>query len=278
MPVKRFKSLFYYSESLNEHRAIQHKLRKKILELHYGANAGHIGCSLSCIDILIATLIGKKREKDTFLLSKGHAASALYASLNYLGEISDKELSTYYKNGTALPAHPAALKFKGIPFATGSLGHGFPIGAGISLGSKLSGESGYTYVVMSDGETNEGTTWEAANFAVKHQLNNIILIIDNNGLQGFGELNEVMGNTTDIAKWQALGFKTATVDGHNIEAIQNAIELLKKSGNDKPKVLIAQTIKGKGVSYMENKLEWHYHPMTEQLYHEALNEVAEKYS
>ena len=263
---------------MGKHVAIQYKLRKKILELHYAANAGHIGCSLSCIDILIATLIGKKTEKDIFLLSKGHAASALYASLNYLGEISDEELKTYYKNGTGLPAHPAALKFKGIPFATGSLGHGFPLGAGISLGSKLSEEAGFTYVVMSDGETNEGTTWEAANFAVKHQLDNIILIIDNNGLQGFGELNEVLGNTTDVAKWQALGFETCTVDGHNVEAIQDAIDSFKKSGNNKPKVLIAQTVKGKGVSYMENKLEWHYHPMTEQLYQQALNEISEKYS
>jgi transketolase len=263
---------------LSEHLAIQNKLRKKILELHHGANAGHIGCSLSCIDILIATLIGKKTEKDTFLLSKGHAASALYSSLNHLGEISDEELKTYYKNGTALPAHPAALKFKGIPFATGSLGHGFPIGAGISLGSKLSGDGGYTYVVMSDGETNEGTTWEAAHFAVKHELNNLIIIIDNNGLQGFGEINEVIGNTSDIAKWQAIGFETTAVDGHNIEAIQNAIESFKESANNKPKVIIAQTVKGKGVSFMENKLEWHYHPMTEQLYQLAQNEITEKYS
>lgn len=263
---------------MTENLAIQSKLRKKILELHYGANAGHIGCSLSCIDILIAVLIGKKTEKDTFILSKGHAASALYVALNYLGEISDEELKTFYKNGTTLPAHPAALKFKGIPFATGSLGHGFPIGTGVSLGSKLSADGGYTYVVMSDGETNEGTTWEAAHFAVKHELNNIIVIIDNNGLQGFGTLNEVMGNTADITQWQTIGFEAAIVDGHTIEAIQNAIESFKKSGNNKPKVLIAQTVKGKGISYMENKLEWHYQPMTEQLYQQAQKEITEKYS
>jgi transketolase len=131
---------------------------------------------------------------------------------------------------------------------------------------------------MSDGETNEGTTWEAAHFAVKHQLDNLVLVIDNNGLQGFGGLDEVMGNTTDITKWQAMGFETATADGHNIKEIQDAIEVLKKSGNNKPKVLIAKTVKGKGISFMENKLEWHYHPMTEQLYREALNEITEKYS
>jgi transketolase len=263
---------------LSKNLTIQSKLRRKILELHYRANAGHIGCSLSCIDILIAVLIGKKTEKDTFILSKGHAASALYVSLNHLGEISDEELDTFYKNGTALPAHPAALKFKGIPFATGSLGHGFPIGTGISMGSKLLADGGYTYVVMSDGETNEGTTWEAANFAVKNQLNNIILIIDNNGLQGFGELTEVMGNTTEISKWKALGFEAATVDGHAVSEIQNTVDTLKKSNNNKPKVIIAKTVKGKGISFMENKLEWHYLPMTEQLYNQALNEITEKYS
>lgn len=269
--------LYRTSNFLSEHLLIQSKLRKKILELHYQAKAGHIGCSLSCIDILIAVLIGKKSKKDTFLLSKGHAASALYVSLNYLGEIPDEELKTFYKNNTALPAHPAALKFKNISFATGSLGHGFPIGAGISLGSKFSGDGGYTYVVMSDGETNEGTTWEAAHFAVKHQLNNIILIVDNNGLQGFGELNDVMGNTTDIAKWQTLGFEAISVDGHNIAEIQDKIEMLKKSTNNKPKIIIAKTVKGKGVSFMENKLDWHYLPMTEELYKQAMNDVINQY-
>src|ERR1017187_10209619 len=115
---------------------VQSELRKKILELHFKANAGHIGCSLSCIDILIATLILQKSDKDSFILSKGHAASALYVSLNYLGEISAEQLSAFYQNGTTLSAHPAPLKFEGIPFATGSLGHGFPVGGGIALANK----------------------------------------------------------------------------------------------------------------------------------------------
>src|ERR1035438_7330915 len=129
--------------SQKNNKSIQLGLRKKILELHFKANAGHIGCSLSCIDILIATLIQNKTEKDSFILSKGHAASALYVSLNHLGEISDEELNTYYKNGTILPAHPAPLKFKSIPFATGSLGHGFPVGAGIAKANKLLNSTGF---------------------------------------------------------------------------------------------------------------------------------------
>src|ERR1035437_3483323 len=253
-------------------------LRLKILELHNSANAGHIGCSLSCIDILIAVLLGKKTEKDSFILSKGHAASALYTSLNQMGEISDEELKTFYQNGTRLPAHPAPLKFKNIPFATGSLGHGFPVAAGIAKANKLSGGNGYVYVVMSDGETNEGTTWEAAHFSQKHKLDNLILIIDNNGLQGFGNLDDVLGDTTDSKKWEALGFDCVVVDGHDVSAISNCIESLKKQVNNQPKVIIAKTIKGKGVSFMENKLEWHYLPMSEDLYIESQNEILKKYS
>jgi len=241
------------------------------------ANAGHIGCSLSCIDLLIATLIGKKTEKDSFILSKGHAASALYTCLNQLGEISDTELKTYYKNGTSLPAHPAAMKFKNIPFATGSLGHGFPVAAGIAKANKLSGNNGFVYVIMSDGETNEGTTWEAAHFSLKHQLDNLILIIDHNGLQGFGNLDDVLGNTTDPKKWEALGFDIMTVDGHDIPVMYDCIDLLKKRKNNKPKLIIAKTVKGKGVSFMENKLEWHYLPLAQESYQQAVNEITKKY-
>jgi transketolase len=263
---------------MNKHRHIQLELRKKILELHYQAKAGHISCSLSCIDILIAVLIFHKSERDSFILSKGHAASALYASLNHLGEISDSELRTFYKNGTMLSAHPAPLKFKSVPFATGSLGHGFPLGAGIATAKKLSNEEGVVYVVMSDGETNEGTTWEAAHFAVRHSLDNLVLIVDNNGLQGYGNLDDVLGNTTDRKKWEALHFEVMCVDGHDIEGIYECIAEMKKHKNGKPKVLVAKTVKGKGVSFMENKLEWHYLPMSEEMYSCALRQVTKQYS
>lgn len=262
----------------NNNRIIQLKLRKKILELHYKANAGHIGCSLSCIDILIATLIQSKSEKDSFILSKGHAASALYVSLNYLNEISDEELSTFYKNGTVLSAHPAPMKFKGIPFATGSLGHGFPIGTGIAKANKLAETKDHVCVVMSDGETNEGTTWEAAHFAVKHKLDNLILIIDNNGLQGFGALSDVLGNTAAVKQWKMFGFDTFTLNGHDISGMSAQLAQIKEMKNGRPKVIVADTVKGKGVSYMENKLEWHYLPMTKEMFAQAQKEIDEKYS
>lgn len=257
---------------------LQRQLRLKILELYDYAHSGHIGASLSCIDLMIATLIERKREQDTFLLSKGHAAAALYACLHHLGELTDDDLKTFYQNGTTLPAHPAPGKHRGIPFATGSLGHGLPIGSGIAKANKLSGSDGRVYVLVSDGETNEGTTWEAAHFALAHELDNLVMLIDKNGLQGFGSTTDILGDTASAAKWQAIGFETIEVDGHNVDEVTAAIDQLSTSPNGKPKAIIAHTIKGKGVSYMENKMEWHYLPMTPAQYQEAIADVTEAYA
>ncbi len=258
-------------------KLLQGKLRMKILELYHNANAGHIGCSLSCIDLMIGSLIHHKSEDDDFILSKGHAAAALYACLNHLGEITDDELNTFYENGTSLPAHPAANKFKSIPFATGSLGHGFPIGAGIAKANKMQQKKAWVYVLMSDGETNEGTTWEAAHFARQHQLSNLIVIIDKNELQGFGCTKDVLGDTSTEAVWKSLGFEVSSIDGHSIDDIVEEISRLKASENNLPKVIIANTVKGKGVSFMENQVAWHYLPVNNDLYIQAKNEIIEKY-
>ena len=258
---------------------LQGQLRLKILSLYNQAHAGHIGCSLSCIDLMIATLVLRKRPQDTFLLSKGHAAASLYACLNHLGEISDEVLATYYHNGTTLPAHPAPNQHRGIPFATGSLGHGLPIGTGIAQANKMLGEDGRVYVLMSDGETNEGTTWEAAHFAIQHQLDNLVVLIDKNGLQGFGNTADVLGDTADVRKWEAIGFDVIEVDGHDVEAVLTTIDQLNDSSlTSRPKVIIAHTVKGKGVSYMENRIEWHYLPMTPAQYEQARADVLERYS
>lgn len=256
---------------------IQRDLRLKLLDMYYAVKAGHIGCSLSCIDLMIAVLIQHKKEKDTFILSKGHAAASLYACLNYLGEISDEEIKTFYRNGTKLPAHPSANKFKGIPFALGSLGHGLPIATGIAKANKILENDSLSYVLMSDGETNEGTTWEAAHFAVSHGLDNLVVIIDKNNLQGFGTLKDTLGDTADEQKWHSIGFEVTVIDGHNMREIYESIERLKYSKNSKPKVLIAETVKGKGVKYMENKLDWHYLPMSEELYNKAMDDIKQEY-
>ena len=257
---------------------LQGKLRLKILEMYFNANAGHIGCSLSCIDLMIGSLMTHKKESEVFLLSKGHAAASLYACLHELGEISDETLKTFYQNGTTLPAHPAPNKIKGIPFATGSLGHGLPIAIGIAQANKILQNNEFTYVLMSDGETNEGTTWEGAHYAVAKRLDNLIVMIDKNGLQGFGNTKEVLGVSADKNKWEAMGFEVIEVDGHNVAQIHHQIELFKAFKNGIPKLLIANTVKGKGVSYMENKLEWHYLPMKLENYEIEINDVKNNYN
>jgi transketolase len=192
--------------------------------------------------------------------------------------LSDETLATFYANGTTLPAHPAPLQHRGIPFATGSLGHGLPIGAGIAQASKLLGDDGRVFVLMSDGETNEGTTWEAAHFAIQHRLDNLIVLIDRNRLQGFGTTTDVLGDTADPAKWQAIGFDVAEVDGHNVAQLLETIDRFSALPNGLPKVIVANTIKGKGVSYMENRLEWHYLPMSATQYEQAKEEVVSRRS
>ncbi|MFN4146892.1 MAG: transketolase [Runella sp.] len=253
------------------------ELRLRVLGLYKKANAGHIGCSLSCIDLLIAALIHHKRPQDSFLLSKGHAAAALYVALHHLGEISDQVLDTFYLDGTTLPAHPAPNKHKGIPFATGSLGHGLPIATGIAHAGQLAGDDSISYVLMSDGETNEGTTWEAAHYATQNRLDNLIVLIDKNGLQGFGNTTDILGDTASPAKWRAMGFEVVEADGHDPAALIALIESLKKAKNGLPKVIIAHTTKGKGVSYMENRMEWHYLPMSDELYEQAKKDIIRLY-
>ncbi|MBC7553435.1 MAG: transketolase [Taibaiella sp.] len=255
-----------------EYKKLQGKLRKHILKMHFGAGSGHIGCSLSCIDIMIAILKTRK-EGDTFILSKGHAASALYTIMNETGDIPDDDIATFYKNATELPAHPAPLKYAAIPFATGSLGHGLPLAAGIAKANKLKGTGNTSFVLMSDGETNEGTSWEAAHFAVAHKLDNLVAVIDRNGLQGFGNTKDILGDTAAASLWTAMGFEVVETAGHDVAALVAAKDKLLLSLNGKPKLIIAHTVKGKGISYMEDKMEWHYLPMTETQYADAVEEI-----
>ncbi len=255
-----------------DHRQLQGKLRTKILGLHYMANSGHIGCSLSCIDIMVSILKFKEAD-DTFILSKGHAATALYTMLNEIGEIPDEAMSSFYKDATTLPAHPAPQKYKAIPFATGSLGHGMPLATGVAKAKKLGRKGGISYVLMSDGETNEGTTWESAHFAVANKLDNLIIFVDKNGLQGFGNTADILGDTAAKSVWEAIGFDVVEVDGHSISAMVTAKEAFINNKNGKPKLILANTVKGKGIPYMENKMEWHYLPMNETQYTEAIAKI-----
>ena len=260
-----------------EHERLQGKLRKKILELNYRVKSGHTGCSLSCIDIMIS-IFKQKKTGDTFLLSKGHAAAALYSILNEFGEIPDDVLNTYYKDNTTLSAHPAPLKYAAIPFATGSLGHGLPLGTGIAKANQLKASGYNSYVLMSDGETNEGTTWEAAHFAAANKLDNLFVIIDKNGLQGFGNITDILGDTASAKLWEAMGFEVAELDGHDINGLMDAQQRMLANKDGRPKLIIANTIKGKGVSYMERSLDWHYLSMNETQYQQAVSDIETNYN
>lgn len=248
-------------------------IRRKLLEIHFRAQAGHIGTGLSSIDLL-TTLFGTYLDpaQDRFVLSKGHGASALYTTAHHFGLLSHADFDTYYRDGTLLPAHPAAGAFDFIPAATGSLGHGLPIATGMAYAAKVIEPHAHKVVaLLSDGECNEGSVWEAALFAGHHHLDNLTVIIDANGLQGFGKTSEVLDMEPILDKWRAFGFTAREINGHDFGEIQAGLSTAREG---KPLLLLARTIKGKGVSFMENKLEWHYLPMSKELYEKASGELS----
>jgi len=184
-------------------------------------------------------------------------------------------LETFYKNGTLLAAHPPCnRKLNGISFGTGSLGHGLPIACGFSLSNRFTKKTNNAYCLISEGDCDEGSTWEAALFASQNQLNDLYVIIDNNSLQGFGKSEEILNLEPLADKWKSFNFDVIIAEnGNDFHSINNAFECLRKNNSNKPKCIIAKTIKGKGVSFMENKMEWHYLPMSDDQYLQALAEI-----
>lgn len=265
-----------FGDAMSDRQLSEHQrwIRRRLLSLYHRANCGHIACSLSCIDI-ISQAFRAKTVDETFILSKGHAAGALYVVLNEFGIVSDQELETFYGDGTRLAAHPSAHLSDQAPFGLGSLGHGFPLACGVAYAKKQSGCSDRTFVLMSDGETNEGTTWEAAHFAVRHALDRLIVIIDKNGLQGFGRTEDVLGDTANAEVWKAIGFDVQSCNGHDELELQKLLSETAARATSKPLVVMAETIKGFGVPFMEDRLEWHYLPLNDELYAEALQSLRE---
>lgn len=266
-------------------RSIQYKKYKKlkeletykkecllnILRLYKKANAGHIASSLSCLDILFFLYFKQMLDNDHFILSKGHAALGLYVVLAAKGKISSDELETFYQDGTLLAAHPPCSgKLNGVVFGTGSLGHGLSLATGIALSTRYTGKNDKVYCLISDGDCNEGSTWEAALFSGHHKLNNLITIIDNNGLQGFGSTKDVIEMAPLKTKWESFNFDVYIAEnGNDLDCLQKVFKSI-EFDNPKPKCIIAKTIKGNGVSFMENKMEWHYLPMSDDQYFKAL--------
>ncbi|HEY5038374.1 MAG TPA: thiamine pyrophosphate-dependent enzyme, partial [bacterium] len=208
-------------------------------------------------------------QNDLFVLSKGHSAGALYITLWSLGRLKDEDLKLFHKEPTKLSGHPAPGWRKEIVFATGSLGHGFSLSAGLALGKKLKKEPGRVFCLLSDGEWQEGSNWEALIFSVHQKLDSLTILVDKNGLQGFGTTKEVASLDSLTEKFRSFGMPVEEIDGHDLKALEET--LAKKVPG--PRAVILNTKKGNGVSFMENKMEWHYLPLTETQYQNAIKEM-----
>jgi transketolase len=246
------------------------RAKLRLLEMHYQSKVGHIGGNLSALDILISLYHFRLGPDDKFVLAKGHSAGALYVTLWTMGLLSDEDLRQFHGEGTRLSGHPPLQGIPEIIFATGSLGHGLSLAAGLALGKKLRGEDGRVFCLTSDGEWNEGSCWEALIFLAHQKLDNLTFLVDLNGMQGFGSTRQVANLDSLADKFRAFGVKTIEVDGHDVNSICCALE-----SSDGPLAIVANTTKGCGVSFMENQMAWHYLPMSEEQYQQAVREVTE---
>ena len=256
------------------------RIRGHALNMVAKASASHIGSCLSAADVLAVLYAEVMRidpaktnwpERDRFILSKGHAAAILYAALAERGYFPTGELTTYSADGSLLTGH-VSHKVPGVEVSTGSLGHGLPIGCGLALGAKRKQELWRTFVLLSDGELDEGSNWEAALFAGHHGLDQLVAIVDYNKIQSFGSVKDVLDLEPLADKWRAFRWEVREVDGHDLAALRAALTRAPFQPG-RPSVVIAHTIKGKGVSFMENDLLWHYRPPDQKQLAAALTEL-----
>jgi transketolase len=258
-----------------KYREIAREVRKTVLRLIYEAQTSHIGSNFSCIDLLTVLYdiadIDKdlKEDRDRIVVSKGWVAAALYTFLARKGIIPEEDLETYCKDGSKYIGL-AEPNVRGVEAAGGSMGFGLPFGVGFALAKKIKKEKGKTFVLMSDGEMDCcGTTWESALIAAHNKLDNLVAIIDFNGLQAMGKVEDILKIEPLKDKWQAFGWEVREINGHNFEEIEEALT----SPQSKPLAIIARTIKGKGVSFMEGDNIWHYKAPSEEEYQRALKEL-----
>lgn len=254
--------------SISERLAVES--RKAILKMTHAAQASHVGSSLSVIDILAVLYSGiasispatvTEIDRDIVILSKGHACAALYSVLGLCGYFPEEWLERFCNDGAELNGHVTSIKCPGVELSTGSLGHGLPYGLGIQLARKNGLIGGRSYVVMSDGECDEGTTWESALIANHHNLDSLFVIVDRNGIQSMGSTEETLALEPFESKWKSFGWTVRSVDGHNHDELKAA---LVAPNFGRPTCVIAKTIKGKGVRFMENQVLWHYRPPNDQ--------------
>lgn len=248
--------------------ALAARARADVVAMSHRVGSAHLASSLSCIDLLVAAYGSvmeidpqnpSHTERDRLILSKGHAVSALYAVLARLGFFPSEDLQKFNVDGGHLPEQPSPRCAPGVEWATGSLGHGLNVGIGMALAGKIQGLDYRTFVILSDGECNEGTTWEGAMFAPAHRLNHLTIAVDYNKWQATGRSEEVLSLKPLARKWEAFGWDTVEVDGHDLKAL---VREFSTAHPEKPRAIIAHTTKGKGVSFMEDDNNWHYRSPT----------------
>ena len=265
---------------------IANDIRIGVIEAVYSAKSGHPGGSLSCADILTVLYFNQMninekepnaKVRDRFVLSKGHCSPALYSTLARKGYFEKERLLTFRNIESNLQGHPDMNKVPGVDMTSGSLGQGLSVANGMALASKLNGDGYRVYCLLGDGEIEEGQVWEAAMTSNKYKLDNLCVIVDNNNLQIDGKIEEVKGLTNIGDKFKSFGFEVLQIDGNNLEELLNAFNVAKQI-KGRPTVIIAKTIKGKGVSFMENKVEWHGRAPKEEEYKQAIEELSKKYA
>lgn len=278
MGINKSKNIISKMEALDKKlNHIAKEARKLIIEVACRSKSAHVSSSLSCVDLLTSLYFHELNmdennweKRDIFVLSKAHAAMALYAILTIKGLITKETFFGYLQNDGTLPAHLDRFTAKGIEVSAGSLAHGFNIAIGMAYGFKLKDDKRGIFTLIGDGESEEGSIWEGALFAPKLGVDNFTAILDYNNLQGYGIPSEICHYEPVADKWNAFGWQAYRVDGHNFTEI---IDALKKPHNGKPKIIIADTTKGKGVSFMENELKWHYFIVTEEIKEKALQDL-----
>ena len=258
-------------------------LRRTILDMAYAGSTVHIGCAFSIVEILAVLYRNHLRYpgndprgagRDYMVLSKGHGVMAQYACMRELGWLPDEAFSRYFADGTPLMGLSDS-RVPGLEVSSGSLGHGFSVGVGLALAARLRGTKQKTYALVGDGELNEGPIWEGAMFAAHQELNNFMVLVDENGFQAMGSTQEVMRLGSIQQKFEAFGFEAITINGHDEAAIDAAIGELWASASPSPKAIVARTVKGKGVPFMENDNRWHYTRLTPESYAQAVAALVE---
>jgi len=261
-------------------------LKKKVIHMIYKAQSGHPGGSLSVAEFVTACYFKEMNydpknprweDRDRFILSKGHVCPAQYAALAMTGFFDESVLETLRKEGSPLQGHPDMKKCPGIDISTGSLGQGLACGVGMALAAKMDGKSYRVFVAVGDGECQEGEIWEACQTANKYKLDNLVVFVDDNNLQLDGTCDEVMPNINLGNKFRAFGFDVYEIDGNDMAQMAAALELAKVVKNGRPKCIFGHTIKGKGVSFMEDKCEWHGIAPNDEQYKQAMAELDEQY-